>query len=318
VFPVVALSAALLIVPAARAEIIYGIADSWNAQPQTLVRFDSATPGSVTTVGVLDGLAPGQFAAAIDFRPSTRQLYVGAAMRGFEPGAQLFTVDLNTAALTPVGPPFDPTGYGYPSFDFDPVRDQLRTVTTTIGVADPTPNARFDPKTAALIANDANLAFGAGDPNAGNNPPQLVGAAYTNSIAGAGSTTLYAYDVNTDNLVRIGGVGGIPSPDAGELFTIGASGFVVNSLNFGFDISGATGVAYISSFVEGSPDAQLFTVDLATGAMRNVGAILAPDGAPVMDISVVVPEPLFLPVAAGVASYALLHRGQRRRYPCRV
>src|SRR4051812_22850620 len=126
----------------ARAEIIYGITASFDGAPQTLVQFDSASPATVTAVGPLTGLGPGQVAAAIDFRPATGQLYLGAGGSS----AQLYTLNVNTAALTPVAPAFDPAGYGYPSFDFDPVRDELRVLTSDPG-ANPKTNARFNPTT---------------------------------------------------------------------------------------------------------------------------------------------------------------------------
>jgi hypothetical protein len=157
-----------------RAEAIYGITDGFNGVPQSLVRFDSASPGSVTTVGPLTGMVGDQVAAAIDFRPATGQLYLGAGGSR----AQLFTVDLATAALTPVGPAFDPTGYGYPSFDFDPVRDELRVITMTSGAEKSNTNSRFDPDTGALIANDANVAYADGDENARDEPARVIGAAY--------------------------------------------------------------------------------------------------------------------------------------------
>ena len=56
---------------AARAGTVYGLGFTGDDEPRTLVRFDSATPGDVTTIGPISGLAPAQVAAAIDFRPAT-------------------------------------------------------------------------------------------------------------------------------------------------------------------------------------------------------------------------------------------------------
>jgi hypothetical protein len=297
-----------LFAPPAPAEIIYGITISADG-PQTLVRFDSAAPGVVTTVGPFTGLHPGQTVTAMDFRPATGALYVGVATTDpTHSGAQLLTVNLATAALTAVGPAFDPTGYGYPSFDFDPVRDQLRVATTPANVT----NTRFNPDTGALIANDAGLAFPPLDPSSAE-PPYIVGAAYTNNLTGATSTTLYGYDLTTDNLVRIGGPDGDPTPNDGTAVTVGNSGFVVaGTVEVGFDISGATGIAYLSGPVEGLPGVHLFMVNLDTGRMTDLGQIGIDGSAAVTDISVAVPEPS-LPGLAAAATAAWLFRRRQVR-----
>jgi len=311
--PAATLVFALSLLTATRlpAETIYGI--TGDAEPQLLVRFDSATPGSVITVGPLTGMLPGQFAAAIDFRPATGQLYLGAGASLDGGRAQLYIVNLGTGALTAVGADLDPAGYGYPSFDFDPVRDELRVVTTEDGVANPLTNTRFHPVSGALIANETNLAFSPGDPNAGTNPPNLVGAAYSNNVAGATSATLYGYELETDYLVTVGGVSGSPSANEGQLYSVGHSGFSVpGSLAVGFDISGVTGAAYLSSVADGLDGVHLFGMDLATGAMADMGAIGTLPANAVLDIAVAVPEPTSVAVLLAAASFLSMRRGRRR------
>ena len=85
----------------ARAEFIYGLESNSSAltnAPFGLVRFDSATPGTVTTIGNFTGVIPGQTVRTIDFRPANGVLYAistnGAA------AAQLYSVNLATAVLT--------------------------------------------------------------------------------------------------------------------------------------------------------------------------------------------------------------------------
>src|SRR5688500_6895272 len=290
-----------------RAELIYGITASVLGGPQTLVRFDSATPDAVTTVATLTGMPAGHFAAGMDFRPATGQLYVGAAGPNDSGGfaAQPYTVNLATGAMTPVGDPFDPLefGAGVPSFDFDPVRDEMRVLTTPTDKP-PVTTTRYDPDTFVLISVDAALAFDPNGPGAAFNPPFAIGAAYSNNVAGAASTTLYAYELGSDLVVTVGGIDGDPSADGGEMLLVGKSDFVVPGYldSFGFDISGATGVAYVSTFVEGLLGVRLFTVNLQTGAMSDVGEIVAPDAGVVTDISVNVPEPTSLMTAAMVVS----------------
>jgi hypothetical protein len=305
----------LAVVTAARAERIYGITYTSETAPQTLVFFDSASPGAVTTVGPLTGLAPGQVAVAMDFRPATGQLFVGAGAAGppAGPGARLYIADLSTGALTPRGPAFDPLGVGVPSFDFDPVADELRVLTTPTDTRGPT-NSRYHPDTNALIALEADARFAPGDPNAIVDPPVPIGAAYSNNLPGATSTTLYTYEMETDVFATVGGIGGSPSPNGGRMSTVGESGFVVpGSFDaFGFDISGPSGAAYVSSFAVGLTGVHLFTVDLATGRMLDAGAVGTPAGTGLLDISAApaVPEPAALSVLALAGAGLLLRRSR--------
>ena len=71
-----------------------------------------------------------------------------------------------------------------------------------------------------LAATDTALAYAAGDPNFGVDP-NVVHVAYSNNTAGALTSTLYGIDTNTDSPVMIGGVNGVPSPNGGQLTTIG-------------------------------------------------------------------------------------------------
>jgi hypothetical protein len=292
---------ALLVAAPAHAELIYGITNL-NAFPQLLVRFDSASPANVTTIGPLSGAAAGSAILAIDFSPATGQLFAGA---GAGNAGQTYNIDLNTGALTPVGDPFVVSDYGFPSFDFNPVSDEVRVITTDAAIT----NTRFSPVTGGLIATDVNVAFAAGDPNAGSNPPNVIGVAHSNNFAGATASTVYAYDVDTDVLATVGGIGGAPSPNGGQMFTVGGSGYVANSVDLGFDISGVTGVAYVTGSFDGLPGQNFFTMNLDTGQMTHRGA-LGGDGVALLDIAVAVPEP-----SAGcfltVASVATLRRRRR-------
>jgi hypothetical protein len=55
-----------------------------------LVRFDSATPGTVVAVGAITGIQGGETILGIDFRPATGQLYaLGSTSR-------LYTIDTAT------------------------------------------------------------------------------------------------------------------------------------------------------------------------------------------------------------------------------
>src|SRR4051812_43255452 len=141
--------------------------------------FDSATPGTVTGVVAITGLQAGENLLAIDCRPATGQIY------GLGSTSRLYTINPTTGVATQVGAAgaftLNGTAFG---FDFNPVVDRIRVV------SDVDQNLRLNPDTGALAATDTPLAYAAGDPNAGQNP-NVVGAAYTNNVAGAATTTLY-------------------------------------------------------------------------------------------------------------------------------
>jgi hypothetical protein len=233
------------------AETIYALTAT-----SRLVTFDSATPGTVSPEVVISGKQSGEDILAIDFRPSTGQLY------GLGSTSRLYTINPTTGAATQVGSAGAFTLSNTTlDMDFNPVVDRIRVVGGT------GQNIRLNPNDGTLTATDTNLAYASGDPNFGTNPI-VPSAAYTNSFSGAVSTTLFGIDGNLDILVRQGSVGGTPvSPNTGQLFTIGPLG--VNAAGTsGFDISGATGTAYalFNSF-------NFYTVNLSTGALTLVGIV---------------------------------------------
>jgi hypothetical protein len=130
-------------------------------------------------------------------------------------------------------------------------------------VSDADQNLRLNPNNGALAALDSPLAYAAGDLNAGANP-NIVGAAYTNNIAGATSTALYVLDSNLDILAIQN------PPNNGTLNTVGPLG-VDTSAEAGFDIAPRSGTALASLTVGGS--AQLYTINLTTGAASLTGPI---------------------------------------------
>ena len=110
--------------------------------------------------------------------------------------------------------------------------------------------------------------------------PNVVAAAYTNNFGGATQTTLYGIDSVLDALVRQGGINGVPSPNTGQLSTIGPLGFDTTN-EVGFDISGQSGIAYASLTPVVSPldvASRFFTIDVATGQATQVGFIGAAGG----------------------------------------
>ncbi|MGC2236749.1 MAG: DUF4394 domain-containing protein [Pyrinomonadaceae bacterium] len=219
---------------------IYGVTTG-----NQLVRFNSANPGTLVTIGAITGLQGGETVIGIDFRPATGQLFaVGSASR-------LYVVNKTTAAATFVAvlsTALNGTEFGV---DFNPTVDRLRIVSDT------GQNLRVNPANGA-VTNDANL-------NPGT--PHVTAAGYTNSFFGATTTTLYDIDTNNDTLYTQN------PPNNGTLVTVGALGTNVGDAN-GFDISPIDGTAYlVASPAIGTGNPMLYTVNLASGAATAVGSV---------------------------------------------
>ena len=270
----------------AHAATVYSLANNGTS----LIRFDSTTPGAVTTVGAITGAATSL--NGLDFRPANGLLY-GVQ----QSNSGIYTVDTATGATTFVSTSTTAINSPLTGIDFNPVPDRLRVVN------DADQNLRINVATGAATV-DGTLAYAAGDPNAGANP-NIIDAAYTNSRLGSAalSTQLFYIDYVLDTLVRT------TNPNGGVLSTVGALG--VNTSRFtGFDIfldrSGAnTGFA---SLQVGGID-NFYTINLLTGAATLVGNLGAQN---LFGLAVVpVPEPgsLALVAAAGLAAFGMRRRG---------
>ena len=249
----------------AHALAVYGLTDSGS-----LVAFDSASPTSIRSTVAVSGLGSGTSLVGIDFRPATGQLY------GLSSDSRLYTINLASGLATAVGSAGAFTlGGGSYGFDFNPTVDRIRAVSTT------DQNLRLNPNDGTLAATDGTLAYAAGDRNAGANP-NIAGAAYTNSFAGATTTTLYDIDSALGILVTQA------PPNNGLLNTVGALG-VATSANIGFDIFffGNQAFASLGSDAAGYG---FYGINLATGAASLIGSF--GNGLLIRDIAIAqVPEP---------------------------
>lgn len=241
----------------------------------SLLRFDSLTPGATTSVA-LSGTGAEQL-VGIDFRQATGQLY------GLGSASNLYIIDAVTGSASLVGVlgvPLNGSNFGT---DFNPVVDRFRVTSDADQNLRINPDAPGGAGTGTIV--DGPLAYATGDRNFGANP-NIVGSAYENAVffSRATSTTLYGIDSALNILVE-------QNPaNAGTLVTEGPLGFDVPDM-LGFDISGRSRIGY-AAWATGNGPSRLYTIDIDTGAAALVGPIGASGGPQVRGLSVApVPEP---------------------------
>ena len=180
---------------------------------------------------------------AIDFRPATGQLY------GLGSTNRIYTINLASGLATAIGAnPFTPAiSGGIAGFDFNPTVDRIRLVTGT------GQNIRLHPETGAAAAVDSDL-------NPGS--PYVNAVAYTNSFAGASSTTLFDIDIASQKLFTQ------DPPNDGKLVEVGPLGITPTDEG-GFDISGDNSFALASLTVNGMNG--LYQIDLNKGNAIYLG-----------------------------------------------
>jgi hypothetical protein len=207
-----------------------------------LVRFRTATPGTVTTIGPVTGLQAGENILGIDFRPATGDLYaLGSTGR-------LYIINRATAAaslVAPISVSLSGTTFG---FDFNAMVDRIRVVSNT------GQNLRLNPTNGVAIVD--NVLNGA--------TTGASAAAYTNGFNGATTTTLYDISGTTDQLFTQN------PPNGGTLILVGSLGVDATDVN-GFDILLSDNTAYAAMTVGGTSG--LYTVNLSNGAATLIGAI---------------------------------------------
>lgn len=217
-----------------------------------IVGFDSAAPGTITSILTVTGLRGNERLNAIDTRPATGVLYGTGSQTVGVPNS-LYTIDTTTGAATFVATISNPISVG--DIAFNPVPDMIRAVNSD------DQNVRVNPVTGAAVV-DGPLSYAAGDVNAGANP--FVGAvAYTNQDQDpATGTQLYGLDLVARSLVLI------DPPNSGTLSTVGSLGIQPAS-SAGFDIVGPT-TAFASTIILPGVTG-FYSVDLGTGAASLIG-----------------------------------------------
>jgi hypothetical protein len=225
-----------------------------------LIGFQSDTPTDLTSSVSITGLSSGESIMQIDYRPSTGALY------GFTTDNRLVTIDPGSGATTAVASSgYTDTTLTTPLISFDPVFDLMRVIATNA-------NQLVTPGTGVLYSTGTVVDFDNSDTNS-DKSPQLAAITYSNHKSGVTTTTLYALDVTTHSLLRVGNADATStsSVNAGLLHTIGDVGFAF-SANAGLTTLPSSGDGY-AALAQGSAVSVLYKIDLGSGGLTKVGTI---------------------------------------------
>lgn len=208
-----------------------------------LVVFNVKSPSTFSSKKAITGLGMGEKLLSIDFRPATGELYA------ITDASKLYVINTTTAAARTIGVAFTPAISGtIASIDFNPTVDRIRLVTNT------GQNLRINPETAVVVATDGSIAT----------TSMITGVAYTNSVSGATSTTLFDIDVTSGKLFKQ------DPPNNGTLVEVGSLAITISG-QVAFDINPDNSVALMSATSEMNNN--LYTLNLETGKATNNGAL---------------------------------------------
>ncbi|MBV8757203.1 MAG: DUF4394 domain-containing protein [Deltaproteobacteria bacterium] len=241
-----------------------------------LIRFDINDPSNITVVtdpmrmmptDVITGLGPNEYLVAVDFTP-------GPNMYGITNIGNLYSVNSSIADATKLGSLHaDPSDTSSPfsalsgtafDVDFDPTGNVPMRI-----VSDAQQNLHITQLMPPMVVTDPTLSS--------SSAMGVTGAAYTNSYAGATSSTLYAIDGASSRLMVES------TRDSGNLTAVGPLG--VTGKLAGFDIGGGNnGIALAGMQLSGESFTRLYRIDLATGAATQVGNGIG--GAPLRSLSI--------------------------------
>lgn len=257
--------------PAVTGVEAYGLTGLGN-----LIMFDTDRPELIRSLVPISGITVGQTLLGMDFRPANGELYAMGYDRPFSQ-YQLYTINVNNGVATavnntPIGIELDTA---IAAFDFNPVADRIRVV----GAG--RENYRINPDNGALVGVDANVAYAAGDANAGQ-APFIASVAYDNNYMGALSTSLIAYDQQLNVFSSMA----LAPSNVGQLSTIANSGLVAGgvSLDTYFDLASDQNWTFCAANGLSSNFDDLYIVQ--NNVFSSVGRIGF--GVPVKDIALVI------------------------------
>ena len=236
----------------ALAEDIVGLRDD-----NTLVSFDSNSPGTIRSVRPITGLADSEILLAIDFRPTDGVLF------GVGSTNQVYRIDRDTGVAVDISaftflPLLSGSDFG---LSFDVAGTQMRLT------GDSGQNIVLESLTGNTASTDAALVYAQSDPLAG----QSAGLGACAWKAWPTGNEFYGIDTARRLLVHT------DTPAAGAVTTVGSLGTSALELGgyTGFDVSPDTGQAFATLAVVGEGVSRFYTVNLTTGAVTQVGAPLA-------------------------------------------
>ena len=214
-----------------------GVAYATQTSNNQLLYLNIVDSNYILTSKNITGLQPNETIIGIDLVPPNGILF------GLGSSSRLYSIDMGSAAAEAVGSdPFTPalngTAFG---MDFNPVSGLFQVVGNT-------------GQSIVIDLGTGNVTKQYPDLNPGM--PSVTAIAFTDNYVGAENTTLYGIDTSSNQLVQI------EDPETSALTDIGPLGVVVDDNN-GFDISGASGLAYALLTVNGSTS--LYAIDLDTG-----------------------------------------------------
>lgn len=221
-----------------------------------LLSYAIDTPGTARTNVAVSGLQPGENLLGIDFRPADGQLYgVGSSGRvytlnGATGVATLKAVLAADAADTTL--PFTALAGTDFGVDFNPAADRLRIVSNT------GQSLRINVDTGATTTDGAI--------NGGAASTAIKAAAYTNSFAGAATTTLYVIDAANNTLYTQS------PPNNGTLTMPVALGVAATNIG-GFDIDAKNNTGYAVMTVAGVRGLYSLNLAAASAPATLIGAL---------------------------------------------
>jgi hypothetical protein len=245
----------------AQPHTLWGLVNGAN----TLVRFSSATPGTIDATMAVTGILSGETLRGVDFRPATGQLFAIATNAAGD-RVRLYTINLSTGAATPFATligeasPITPgTQWG---MSFNPVVDRVRLVNEA------GENLRLNPNDGTLSGNDANLSSPAGP------APVVDSSAYDRQFGGATQTTLFSINRATNELSFQGGLNGAtpPGPNGGSITPVGALGITLNA-GSPTALEVATNGVMLAAMRPSGGSAGLYTINTGSGTASLVGPI---------------------------------------------
>ena len=247
--------------------VIIGLTDD-----NKLVLFSGDNPGNFTKTVSINGLESAEKIISIDFRPATGELY------GLSNSSRLLIINYDNGNARPVSTAaFTPAIMGASAaIDFNPTVDRLRLV------SDQGQNLRLNPETGLVVFTDGNITGTAGT--------AISAVAYTNSMAGATTTTLFDIDFVNGILYKQ------DPPNNGTLVMVGSLGVKANGAA-GFDISPDNTYA-LAVAANNANTSNFYSIDLGTGKAKKIRTL------PVIILDIAIPTN---PVAYAVDGSNNLH-----------